>query len=79
MKIRSIASYLAVSVCLAPVAVKAQLSDQSVRERADALLKQMTLEEKAGQLNQASGVRSRRFRMTRSPMDKSGRSCGRWM
>src|SRR5580693_9556255 len=56
MKIRSIASYLAVSVCLAPVAVKAQLSDQSVRERADALLKQMTLEEKAGQLNQASGV-----------------------
>jgi len=56
MKIRSIASYLAVSVCLAPVAVKAQWSDQSVRERADALLKQMTLEEKAGQLNQASGV-----------------------
>jgi hypothetical protein len=38
MKIRSIASYLAVSVCLAPVGVRAQLGDQSVRERADALL-----------------------------------------
>jgi beta-glucosidase len=56
MTIRSIASYLTVSVCLAPVAGLAQLSDQNVRERADALLRQMTVEEKAGQLNQASGV-----------------------
>jgi beta-glucosidase len=56
MTIRSIASYLTVSFCLAPVAGLAQLSDQNVRERADALLRQMTMEEKAGQLNQASGV-----------------------
>jgi beta-glucosidase len=56
MTIRSIASYLTVSLCLAPVAGLAQLSDQNVRERADALLRQMTGEEKAGQLNQASGV-----------------------
>ena len=42
-----------------PVAGRAQssqLTDQRVRERADALLRQMTVEEKAGQLNQASGV-----------------------
>jgi beta-glucosidase len=56
MTIRSIASYLTVSVCLAPVAGLALLSDQNVRERADAILRQMTVEEKAGQLNQASGV-----------------------
>ena len=56
MTIRSITSYLTVSLCLAPVAGLAQLSDQNVRGRADALLRQMTVEEKAGQLNQASGV-----------------------
>jgi beta-glucosidase len=56
MTIRSITSYLTVSLCLAPVAGLAQLSDQNVRERANALLRQMTVEEKAGQLNQASGV-----------------------
>ena len=31
-------------------------TDSTIRERADALLRQMTVEEKAGQLNQASGV-----------------------
>ena len=56
MTIRSITSYLTVSLCLAPVAGLAQLSDQNLRERANALLRQMTVEEKAGQLNQASGV-----------------------
>jgi beta-glucosidase len=59
MRIRTIASYLVVSVCLLPVARRAQSSQSttaSARERADALLQQMTLEEKAGQLNQASGV-----------------------
>ena len=46
-------------LCLVPTACRAQLSqstDASVRERANALLKQMTVEEKAGQLNQASGI-----------------------
>jgi beta-glucosidase len=46
-------------LCLLPVASRAQSSpstDTSVRERADALLRQMTVEEKAGQLNQASGI-----------------------
>jgi beta-glucosidase len=59
MRIRSIASYVIVSVCLAPVAGRSQSSPgtgQSVRDRADALLHQMTAEEKAGQLNQASGI-----------------------
>ena len=59
MKIRAIASYLVVSVCLTPIAGRSQsspISIQSVRERADALLKQMTVEEKAGQLNQAAGI-----------------------
>jgi beta-glucosidase len=59
MRIRAIASYVVVFVCLAPVAGRSQSSaatGQSVRERADALLGQMTVEEKAGQLNQASGV-----------------------
>ncbi len=32
------------------------LTDQEIRSRADALLAQMTVDEKAGQLNQASGV-----------------------
>jgi beta-glucosidase len=44
---------------LAPVASRAQSSpstDSNVRARADAILRQMTVEEKAGQLNQASGV-----------------------
>ena len=44
---------------LMPVPSRAQSSqptDSSVRERADALLRQMTVEEKAGQLNQASGI-----------------------
>ncbi|MGA9800586.1 MAG: beta-glucosidase BglX [Terriglobales bacterium] len=42
-----------------PVPSRAQsspLTNSSVRERADALLRQMTVEEKAGQLNQASGI-----------------------
>ncbi len=61
MRIRIGASYLAVMsvVWLVPSAGRAQssqLTGQSVRERADALLRQMTVEEKAGQLNQASGV-----------------------
>jgi beta-glucosidase len=59
MRIRPIASYVIVSVCLASIAARSQSSaatGQSVRERADALLRQMTVEEKAGQLNQASGV-----------------------
>ena len=41
------------------VACRAQSSpstDSTIRKRADALLRQMTVEEKAGQLNQASGV-----------------------
>ncbi len=44
---------------LVAVASRAQSSpstDSNVRARADALLRQMTAEEKAGQLNQASGV-----------------------
>ena len=61
MRIHTIAAYLlAVPVFwLVPVAGRAQasqLTNQGVRERADALLRQMTVEEKAGQLNQASGV-----------------------
>jgi len=59
MRIRAIVSYVVVSVCLVPVAGRSQsssVSSQSVRERADALLRQMTVEEKAGQLNQASGI-----------------------
>jgi beta-glucosidase len=48
---------LAISVFLgAAVASHAQLTDSEVRRRTDALLQQMTVEEKAGQLNQASGV-----------------------
>lgn len=48
---------LAMSVFLgAAVAGHAQLADSEVRRRADALLQQMTVEEKAGQLNQSSGV-----------------------
>jgi|HubBroStandDraft_1064217.scaffolds.fasta_scaffold05559_3 beta-glucosidase len=47
----------AMSVFLgASVASPAQLADSDVRRRADALLQQMTVEEKAGQLNQSSGV-----------------------
>jgi beta-glucosidase len=56
MRIRTVAPYLVISVSLAPLSARAQLNDRSVRERADALLRQMTVEEKAGQLNQASGV-----------------------
>jgi beta-glucosidase len=59
MRIRTIATYLVVSICLAPIAGRSQsspASSQSVRERADALLNQMTVEEKAGQLNQGSGI-----------------------
>lgn len=62
----AVAHFLLVSICLAPVAGEtqsqsnpysiAQPNDQKVRERAAALLRQMTVEEKAGQLNQASGV-----------------------
>ena len=39
-----------------PSRAQSPSTDTSVRERADALLRQMTVEEKAGQLNQASGV-----------------------
>jgi beta-glucosidase len=59
MRIRTVVSYVVVSVCLAPVAGRSQSSPvtgQSPRERADALLQQMTIDEKAGQLNQASGI-----------------------
>ncbi len=61
MRIRTVAAYLlAVPVFwLVPVGCRAQssqLTDPSVRERADTLLRKMTVEEKAGQLNQASGV-----------------------
>jgi beta-glucosidase len=46
-------------IWLMPVASRAQSTPSTysnVRARADALLRQMTVEEKAGQLNQASGV-----------------------
>jgi len=58
VRIRTIAAYLlAVPVFwFVPVAQSYQLTDQEVRERADSLVRQMTEEEKAGQLNQASGV-----------------------
>jgi len=61
VRIRTVAAYLlAVPVFwLVPVGCRAQssqLTDPSVRERADTLLRKMTVEEKAGQLNQASGV-----------------------
>ncbi len=59
MRIQNAVAYFVVSaICLAPVVgqSQSQFNDQKVRERADALLRQMTVEEKAGQLNQASGV-----------------------
>jgi beta-glucosidase len=59
MKIRTVAAYLFMSASLVPVAGIAQSSQstsQTARERAEALLGKMTVEEKAGQLNQASGV-----------------------
>jgi beta-glucosidase len=61
MKFRFFAvSVLAVfPVLVATVALNAQtqpLSDSEIRSRADALLRQMTVEEKVGQLNQESGV-----------------------
>ncbi len=43
-------------VAVAGLAQSAQLTDSEVRRRADALLQQMTVEEKAGQLNQGSGI-----------------------
>jgi beta-glucosidase len=57
----TVAHVLVVSaICLVPLAGKSQSTshsnDQKIRERADSLLRQMTVEEKAGQLNQASGV-----------------------
>jgi beta-glucosidase len=58
VKIRLVASCLVVAciLCCATIAGRAQSSSESIRERADALLQQMTVDEKAGQLNQASGV-----------------------
>ena len=61
MRIRTVvAILLTVSLLwLGAVACRAQSSpstDSTIRKRADALLRQMTVEEKAGQLNQASGV-----------------------
>ncbi len=61
MRIQTTVAHLLVSaICLVPLAGKSQSTshpnDQKVRERADSLLRQMTVEEKAGQLNQASGV-----------------------
>jgi beta-glucosidase len=61
MKFRFFAvSVLAVlPVLVATVALNAQtqpLSDSEIRSRADALLRQMTVEEKVGQLNQESGI-----------------------
>ena len=60
MRIRNLVPsvLLVLFVCLVPVAGTAQSAqtEQSVGERTDALLRQMTVEEKAGQLNQASGV-----------------------
>jgi beta-glucosidase len=61
VRIRTVVALLftALLLWLMPVASRAQLSqstDASVRERADTLLRQMTVEEKAGQLHQASGM-----------------------
>jgi beta-glucosidase len=67
MRLRTGASCLVAMsvVCLVPVAGTAQSSSQStgqsVRERADALLQQMSVEEKVGQLNQASGITAADF------------------
>ena len=66
MKTRSGALCLVVMsiVCKVPAASRAQASQQtgqSVRERADALLQQMSVEEKVGQLNQASGITAADF------------------
>jgi len=50
---------VALSLLAAPAALNAQTqpsSDPEIRSRADALLQQMTVEEKAGQLNQESGI-----------------------
>jgi len=61
MKTRILAVFISVALSLlaAPAALNAQTqpsSDPEIRSRADALLQQMTVEEKAGQLNQESGI-----------------------
>ncbi len=64
MKTRSFASILVVLLLAVATVVNAQsqpLSDSEIRGRADALLQQMTVEEKAGQLNQESGIIIRGF------------------
>ena len=59
MTIRTAILFTVPLLWLVAVACRAQSSpstDSNVHARADALLRQMTVEEKAGQLNQASGV-----------------------
>ena len=66
MKIAGVLSFLlaAAFAILTPLIVESQSREmlatavpaQSVRQRADALLRQMTVEEKAGQLNQGAGI-----------------------
>jgi len=48
--------FLFLGAALISHAQTSALTDQEIRSRADALLGQMTVDEKAGQLNQASGV-----------------------
>jgi beta-glucosidase len=59
MRIRPVALCVVALWTMCSVPAEAQLpqtSDNRVRERADALLRRMTVEEKVGQLNQASGI-----------------------
>jgi len=58
VEVRTVSRYVfAVCVVLMAAGVARGQAGQSVRERADILLRRMTVEEKAGQLNQASGVK----------------------
>ena len=55
----AISTSVAFSLVVAAAALNAQtqpFSDSEIRSRADSLLEQMTVEEKAGQLNQESGI-----------------------
>ena len=63
MPIRSIALSALLFVLVSTGSnAQSQLSDSEVRAKADALLAQMTVEEKAGQLNQEVGHRHQRIR-----------------
>src|SRR2546426_554245 len=48
--------FFSLALVVSPLVVRAQISDPETERRVDTLLKQMTVEEKAGQLNQLAGT-----------------------